>query len=685
VEAEVQENLREVVKSAVTLSIIIVNYNVRAFLETCLRSVEKALQGLEGEIIIVDNASDDGSVEMLKQKFPAVMVIVNDRNVGFAAANNRALKEAKGKYVLLLNPDTIVQEDTLRVMCDFLDRDQSVGLAGCKILNPDGSLQLACRRSYPTPWVAFTKIVGLSTLFPMSKIFGRYNLAYLDPDRSYEVDAVSGSFMFVRRAVIAEVGRLDEQFFMYGEDLDLCFRIKKAGWKIYYVHSTQVIHYKGESVRRSDIDEVKVFYEAMRLFVHNHYRASIFTTGLLSVGITLRQWIASLGRASKTAQAVLIDVIIVNVALLAGELIWFGELFRLPPYAYPVTTTVPALIIVLSMYFAGVYTTRKFSVFHATNAVIIGYLIISALTFFFKDYGFSRMVVIISGLINVAALPGWRVAAWTMGRVPESGKRSIFGRRTLIVGIERDGQTVLQKLQGRIGGGYEVVGFVDIDRRRIGERVGGVEILGSIDNIGKVVEEKRVSEVIFSTDSLSYAAILSIIARMSSRGVNFRLVPSSMEVIIGKTHIDVLDDIPLVEIDYNINRLRNKLMKRLFDIAASLTLILILSPITAVWKNFGKKQSAHMEKMRLLPRVLRGEMSIIGPPADTEEPAISGGKPTDVFLGKPGITGLVQINRRADLTAEEVEKYNLYYAKNQTLVLDIEILLKTFFGYKHRE
>jgi lipopolysaccharide/colanic/teichoic acid biosynthesis glycosyltransferase len=230
-----------------------------------------------------------------------------------------------------------------------------------------------------------------------------------------------------------------------------------------------------------------------------------------------------------------------------------------------------------------------------------------------------------------------------------------------------------------------VVGFVDVDRKRIGERVGGVEILGSIDNIGKVVEEKRVSEVIFSTDSLSYTAILSIIARMSNRGINFRLVPSSMEVIIGKTHIDVLDDIPLVEIDYNINRSRNKIAKRAFDIVVSLVLIFILFPITALRKSPGKKHSTMTEWTRLLPKVLRGEMSPVGPPAETVEHAISGENPTGVFLGKPGITGLVQINRRADLSAEEVEKYNLYYAKNQSLVLDIEILLKTIFGYKHRE
>src|SRR5216684_540807 len=181
------------------LSIIIVNYNVRVFLENALVSVCKAMQGLQGEVIVVDNASDDGSVEMLRQKFPAIKLIANSRNLGFAAANNIALRQAGGEYIFLLNPDTIVQEDTFTAMIEFLETHPEVGLAGCKILNPDGTLQLACRRSFPTPWVAFTKIAGLSALFPRSEWFSSYNLEYLDPDQAYEVDAVSGSFMFFRK------------------------------------------------------------------------------------------------------------------------------------------------------------------------------------------------------------------------------------------------------------------------------------------------------------------------------------------------------------------------------------------------------------------------------------------------------------------------------------------------------
>jgi GT2 family glycosyltransferase len=661
------------------LSIIIVNYNVRPFLESALVSVQKAMEGIDGEVIVVDNASDDGSAEMLRQRFPDVRLIVNGKNLGFAAANNVALKTSQGEQILLLNPDTLIQEDTLRVMINFLDNHPDVGLAGCKVLNPDGSFQLACRRSFPTPWVAFTKIAGLSSIFPRSPLFARYNLTYLDPEQAYEVDAVSGSFMFVRRTAVDAAGGLDEQFFMYGEDLDWCYRIKKEGWKIFYTPATQIIHYKGESARRSDIDEVKLFYQAMHLFVKKHFKRGFFPPFILGLGIAVREWVAFLVRIARPLRAAILDLLFVNLALLLAELVWFGELFRLPAHAYPVTTTVPWLIIAMAMYSMGAYTTRKLSISRAAGAVLVGYVILSALTFFFKQYGFSRMVVLISGAISMMFLPGWRLAASAL-LSPEHRRKSLFGRRTIIVGTEVSGQEVLRKLRARIDDGYDVVGFIDVNRRRVGEQIAGVEILGSIDNIGKVIQEQKASDVIFSTDNLAYSDILSVIGRARNKSVNFRLVPNSLEVIIGKTHIDQLDDIPLIEIEYNIDRGLNRLLKRCFDLAGSSILLLLVYPWVALGKVPGKEAGKFRKRMLQLPRVFDGSMSLVGPPPPASGASLNGSVGSPVFLGKPGLTGLIQINDRADLTAEEAEKYNLYYAKNQSLLLDLEIILKTLLG-----
>jgi hypothetical protein len=281
------------------VSVIVVNLNVCEFLRSALTSLQRSLVGIPSEILVVDNASVDNSLQMLRVEFPTIKVIENTNNVGFAKANNQALARARGTYLLLINPDTLVQERTVRSMLKFFEAHADAGIAGCKILNPDGSFQLSCRRSFPSPWVAFTKIVGLSALFPHSRWFGRYNLTYLDEQETYEVDVLSGSFMMLRRTVYEEVGGLDESYFLYGEDIDWCARIKRAGWKIFYSHETSIIHYKGESTRRSDVDQVKLFYEAMDIFIRNYFSNPLIFRLVMRLGIFLSRLAAALTSASR--------------------------------------------------------------------------------------------------------------------------------------------------------------------------------------------------------------------------------------------------------------------------------------------------------------------------------------------------------------------------------------------------
>lgn len=664
------------------LSVIIVNYNVREFLDHALTSIRKALKGIRGEILVVDNASDDGSVEMLRQRYPEVLRIVNSTNLGFAKANNLALRRARGKYLLLINPDTIVQEDTFRVMVRFFEDHPEVGLAGCKILNPDGTFQLACRRSFPTPWVAFTKIVGLSTLFPASKLFGRYNLTYLDPNESYEVDAVSGSFMMVRREVYERVGGLDEDFFMYGEDLDWCYRIQQAGWKIYYVPQTQIIHYKGESTKRSNIDELKAFYEAMELFVKKHLSSSFLMSLLIRFGILVSSGFARVSQSLRPIRVALVDILVVDLALMMAEWIWRGALFSFPAQSYPVVYSIPALIVVACLNAAGVYTYRRMSISRTMGGVIVGYVILAALVAFFKDYAFSRAVILLSGALSFLLLPGWRLAVRLMGKTTPAGRRSLFGRRTLIVGTDRAAREILRRLRSRIADGYEVLGFIDTTRRRVGELLAGLPILGSSDNIGKVIEERRISDVIFSTQTLSYSDILSVISRAGDRAVNFHIVPNTLEVIIGKASVDSLDDLPLVPIAYNVEKPLNRAVKRMFDIVVTAILLLSVYPFVYLKHTVGTSRSRFILS---LPSVLTGRFSLVGPPNEYASPEHTDGQAgRSIFLGKPGLTGLVQLQSGREITAEEAEQYNLYYARNQSILLDIEILLKTLFRSKAR-
>jgi O-antigen biosynthesis protein len=669
----------------VDLSVVIVNYNVRQFLENALTSIRRAMDGLEGEIFVVDNASDDGSVEMVRGAFPDVCLIENKKNVGFARANNQALARTRGRLLLLINPDTVVQEDTFRVMLKFFDEHPDAGLAGCKILNPDGSIQLPCRRSFPTPWVSFTKVFGLAALFPRSRFFGRYNLTYLSPDENYPVDAVSGSFMMLRREVYEAIGGLDEEFFMYGEDLDWCYRVQQSGKKVYYVHNTKIIHFKGESTRRSEIDELKVFYGAMQVFVEKHFGRSSIVKFLLNAGILLRQSVAWVGRMLPSLLLAAIDFLLVDCALLLSSYLHFGDFYLFPRNANGVVWVYPALIVILAISASGGYGAQRYSVRRASVAVIAGYIGISAAVYFAKSLAYSRAVVLISGLLSFVLIPGWRLvirAGWRH-MVHRGPRKSLFGSRTLIVGTGPSAQEVLRKLRARVDDGYDVRGFIGLHNKEVGEKIAGLEVLGSVESAGKVIDEQRASEVIFSTDGLSYTDILSIMARSRSRSVNFRLVPNSLEAIVGKTRIDQLDTLPLIDIEYNIHKTLNLALKRAFDLLTGGILTLLL--YVPVWVSTAfrreKPRGGVAATILQLPRVLTGQRSLVGLPDSTNSPLagrLSAQYPGN-HLGPYGLTGLIQINMRDDLEYEEMERYGLYYAKNQSLVLDMEIMLKSLF------
>ena len=253
------------------LSIIIVNYNVKHFLQQCLQSVYKAIKNIKTEVIVVDNNSVDKSITMLNQHFPKIKLISNNKNKGFSKANNQAIKQAKGQYILLLNPDTVIQEDTLIKTVDFLDKNQKAGALGVKMVDGNGVFLPESKRSLPSPSSAFYKIFGLSKLFPNSKTFGQYHLNYLSQNKVTEVDVLSGAFFMIRKKIIDQIGLLDERFFMYGEDIDLSYRIQTNGYKNYYVPTTSIIHYKGESTKKTSVNYIITFYKAMILFVKKHY------------------------------------------------------------------------------------------------------------------------------------------------------------------------------------------------------------------------------------------------------------------------------------------------------------------------------------------------------------------------------------------------------------------------------
>ena len=265
------------------LSVIIVNYNVRPYLTVCLDSVQRALDGVESEVFVVDNHSDDDSVEVVGRDYAWVHLINNRENLGFSKANNIAIRQAKGEYILLLNPDTVVAEDTLKNAVGFMDQHPEAGGAGVRMHNADGTLAPESRRAIPTPFVAARKMLGFTK---------RYYMSYLSWDAPAQIEVVSGAFMLLRRKAILEVGLLDEDFFMYGEDIDLSYRLLQGGWQNWYL-PYDIVHYKGQSTSKSDFRYVHVFYQAMLIFFRKHYsHLSFFFSLPVKVAIYFRASLA---------------------------------------------------------------------------------------------------------------------------------------------------------------------------------------------------------------------------------------------------------------------------------------------------------------------------------------------------------------------------------------------------------
>jgi len=653
----------------VDLSIIIVNYNVKEFIQNLLESIKSASLNLKTEIIVVDNASDDGSIELIKQKYPYVHLIENHRNEGFSKANNLGLKIAKGKYLLLLNPDTIVKEDTFEKMISFFEATPEAGMAGCKLLNTDGTLQLACRRGFPGPWASFTKVTGLSTLFPKSPLFARYNLTYLDENKTYAVDAISGAFMMIRREVYEKIGGLDETFFMYGEDLDLCYRVNKAGYKVYYVHSTEIIHYKGESTKRSNLNEVKVFYEAMHIFVKKYYSGSFFLLLFLRLAISIREMFAFFGKRKLVIISVLTDLIFYNFTVFLAVKIYSGYTdweTGIPDYGIPVIYTIPVVVHILTSAVLSVYKRDKLSVLRTLGAVVAGFFVITSLTFFFKDYAFSRGVVLILYFTLPFTLGGWRIFSKLWFKAGVSGEMS-FRKRAIIVGTGDEALRLANKLRKKKGGYSQIVGLIGSKRVQVGEKLDGFEVVGSLETIVRVIRERGIQEVIFTTGELSYNSIIGIVASCRKENVEFQITGGESDFMVSKSEVSILNEIQLFEVNYNIVLPLHKIIKKSFDILFSLFILLFLFPILFIGRLIRGRENKFYSSIKKVPLVLGGEYSFVGPRREAA--------PGETWTGKKGLTGfwLTDIDEDEDST-----KSDIFYAKNQNIWLDLEIIGKTF-------
>ena len=688
-------------KNRITISVIIVNYNVKEYLAQLLLSLERALQTISHEIIIVDNHSIDGSVQFLKDKNFKVRIIENDENLGFGRANNQALKICKGKYVVLINPDTVVQEDTFSRMIDFFDNTPDASVATCKIIDPAGNFSVDCRHSIPTPSVALWKVLGLSKLFPKSRIFGQYNMTYLNSDQIYSIPAISGSFMMMKKEVLDQVGLFDEQFFMYCEDIDLCHRITQAGFKIYYFPETQIIHYKGESTKKDNLDYVKTFNKSLYQFFQKYYAPkSIFLfRWLVMIGILLRGAFIYVKSFLKNQFPLLLDILIFNLVILGAFIIRlnFGRGFFWEDFfdQYWVINLIATILFISISYYFEIYPNHRFSIQSIIKANVATFILLATLTFFLRQFAFSRMVVLISFLIAPLIMISWRIIIRRTYRGDKAPLgRDLFSKRTAVIGNGKDANELFTKLQTRKSIDYDLIGWISVkdDSNNATE----TKYLGAVKNLNDIVRIYHIQQLIFSAHSLSYAEILKTMTSTHRSRVEFKMVPSNLDVIIGKSMIEKLDDYPLVDIDYSIGKGFNRVVKRGIDILLSLPIVITLYPFVCLTFLFRQKRiekiSLYDQNFQAVPvslsgvagkkgivfywsmffQVLSGRFTIVGAPIQSFNQT----NENKTYLYKPGLTGLVQINKDKIVSLDDADKYHLYYLKNQSILLDFEIMLK---------
>lgn len=642
------------------LSVIIVNYNVAYFLEQCLNSCLKAAEHARVEIIVIDNNSVDGSDDMMREKFPEIPYIFNKENLGFSKANNQGMKMAQGEFVLLLNPDTVVEEMTFRLTIDFMNAHPEAGGLGVRMLDGRGKFLPESKRGLPTPSVAFYKIFGLSTLFPKSRTFGKYHLGYLSEFETHEIEILSGAFMMMRKSVLDEIGLLDEAFFMYGEDIDLSYRIVQAGYKNYYFPTTRIIHYKGESTKKSSVNYVFVFYRAMIIFANKHFsqnNAKLFSF-LINSAVYFRAGLAIARRLISKSALGLLDFA-ASLILLFVLSNFFKENDRVFPveilrFALPGYT----LIWLVSFFFSGAYD-RPVSWIRLLRGGFIGTITILALYALLpKEWQFSRLFILIGALM---VLVYFIISRVTLHWLLPNGK---------FLNVKTDKIKVIVGSPEECGRVAQVLKSMELTASKMKFVSSGNEkstdAIGSISQLSEIVEIHKVDEVIFCAKDTSAQEIIAWMSTISKPNLAFKIAQPESSFIIGSNSIDHPGELYLMNINA-ISEARHQRAKRTFDVLTALFLILFLPLSLLLFVRI--KMS-----IRSVFQVLFGKLTWVGYAGQAT------GSKVLPNIRKGVFSAANQFDNASNLSESELQKINLIYAKDYKWQVDMLILFRKLFG-----
>lgn len=636
------------------LSVVIVSYNVSYFLEQCLYSVKRASENLHCEIFVVDNNSVDGSVALVRQKFPEVTLIINKQNVGFSRANNQAIKQSTGKYVLLLNPDTLVEEDTFTKTVKFMDAHPRAGGLGVKMIDGKGRFLPESKRGLPTPSVAFFKIFGLSALFPKSKIFGNYHLGYLDKEQTHSVEILSGAFMLMRKTCLDEVGLLDEDFFMYGEDIDLSYRILLGGYKNYYYHDARIIHYKGESTKKGSVNYVFVFYRAMVIFAKKHFsnrNANVFGI-FINLAIFLRAGLAILQRFLFR-----IAIYIFDFLILLGSLFllkdWYQEVAGIEYQTNLLFGAFAAysIIWITSAVLNGGYD-QPYSIYKNLRGVALGSILILAIYALLPEsLRFSRALILLG---TIATAIFYSISRAAINHFAKAEDQLDDGK----IGIVASDKEFLRIEKLLVDVGFRAAKPLKISPKR--DEKGE---MANADMLKEIVDIYKLQTVIFSGLDVSSTRIIGLMSAISSKNIQYKIAPPESLFIIGSNSIEKGGNVFLMDLNV-IDKSSNLRRKRAFDFTLALFFI-PLSPLL-IW---GMEDKIGFIKNSFL--VLFGTKSWVGyMPIKTEQ--------TDLPQIKPGVLNPLDRVKSLKAPEETAKKLNVIYAREYGLRKDLAIISSGF-------